>query len=459
MTDKTILFFKEIAKIPRETGNEGKMAEYLCEFAKSRNLKYKKDEWNNVLIKKKTANKPPIILQAHTDMVCEKLPEKDFNFATDPIEVIQENGYLKANGTTLGADNGIGVAQILTILDSDIECNIEAVFTVSEETTMIGAMNFDTTQLKGKLLLNLDGFEENTIIVESACFYDIILKTKYYLKNEREGIFYKIEITGLPGGHSGFEIDKNRGNSSIELAKILEEVGDYQLSNFIGGTKFNVIPSNAFAEFYTDEQDEKIQKICNQAEQKLKKQYKNIRIKVNIQNAKRPVLIQRDSKQLIKTILKFPHGVLYKNEKSEVTTSINLGVVNLQNNELKVGMRSSRKKEEEQCLEIIKEYCKKHNLELNILGSQPGFESDKNGSLIYNLLKTQPIELFGKPAELKSMHIAVEVGFFKEKIPDLQIAIISPNIKGAHTIKECIEIASIERVNNWIFSFLKAYDK
>lgn len=162
----TINFFKEIAKIPRESGNEEKIANYLCEFAKKRNLEYFKDSYNNVLIKKKTKNSKPIILQAHTDMVCEKEKDYPFDFKNDSIELIIENGFIKANKTTLGADNGVGIAQILNILDSDIKANIEAVFTVSEETSMIGAINFDTSLLKGKHLLSLDGFEEKQLLMK-----------------------------------------------------------------------------------------------------------------------------------------------------------------------------------------------------------------------------------------------------------------------------------------------------
>lgn len=455
MLDKTIQFFKEISKIPRESGNEAKIAQYLCEFAQTRNLEYEKDEWNNVLIKKQTSICSPIILQAHIDMVCEKLPEKSFNFATNPIEIIQEKGYLKANGTTLGADNGIGVAQILTVLDSDMLCNIEALFTTSEETSMAGASNFDVTRLKGKQLLNLDGFEENTIIVESACFYDIILKGKNDLSNAGKGKCYEIILQGLPGGHSGFEINKNKQNSNIELAKILTNIEDCQLNNFIGGTKFNVIPSQASSIFYTEKTLKEIQKICEEAQQNLKKYCKETKIVIHKLEEEKKTIGKNKSKEFLKTILNFPHGVIYKNKNNEVTTSINLGVVDLQKNEIKVGMRSSKKQEEKQCLKIIEEYSKNNNLQFNILSSQPGFESNKNEDLIKNLLKAHPSTLFKKQAKLKSVHITVEVGFFQEKIPNLQIAIISPNIKGAHTVKECVEIASIERVNKWILNFLE----
>ena len=221
---KVVDIFKEIALIPRETENEGKIADYLCQFAQKRNLKYYRDEYNNVIIKKETLDVKPLILQAHTDMVCEKDPNINFNFEKDSIEVIEENGFLKANGTTLGADNGIGVAQILYILDSDIKCNIEAVFTVSEETTMNGAFKLDTNKLDGKMLLNLDGFKEDTIIVESAAFYDIIFKSNYKFVNSQNKYEYKLKLSGLKGGHSGFDINKDVGNSSILLAEILKDL-------------------------------------------------------------------------------------------------------------------------------------------------------------------------------------------------------------------------------------------
>ena len=243
---RTVEFFYEISKIPRESGNEAGIAEYLCDFAKKRNLFYIKDEYNNVIIKKKNSEKEPIILQAHTDMICEKAEGKVFDFKTDSIEVYEENGILKANGTTLGADNGIGIAQILNILDDDsIKCNVEAVFTATEETTMIGAEKIDVSNLKSKKMINLDGFEENTIIKESTCFYDIILNLNYEFEDiniEEEEHIYEIVLKGLKGGHSGFDIGKDRGNSSKELACLLKNISNIKIIDFLGGTKFNVIP-------------------------------------------------------------------------------------------------------------------------------------------------------------------------------------------------------------------------
>ena len=362
---KVIDFFKEIAKIPRETEKESKIADYLCEFAQKRNLEYERDEYNNVVIKKNTSNGEPVILQAHTDMVCEKDAGKDFDFSKDPIEVIEKDGYLMANGTTLGADNGIGVAQILSILDSNLKCNIEAVFTVTEETTMEGAFRLDTSKLKGKLLLNLDGFEENTIIIESAAFSDIIMKLKYQWSQPKNQYQYHILLKGLKGGHSGFDIDKNRGNSSMILAEILNEIEEIEIVSFIGGTKFNVIPSDAEAIIRTNLTEGELKEvICKKIEEiginelfveieeyHAEKSNSDILLK-NI-TRKNSVLDKRQSKQFLNSIINFPHGVWKINENNEITTSVNLGVVDLQQNILKIGMRSSRKIEEEDTIKQL----------------------------------------------------------------------------------------------------------
>ena len=203
MNGKTLDFFKEISKIPRESGNEMQISNYICEFARIRNLDYIQDEYGNVIIKKYKGNNNPIIFQAHLDMVCEK-DNINHNFKTDPIEIYEEEGFIKAKGTTLGADNGIGVAQILNILDDNLNLNIEAIFTVSEETDMHGVEKIDVSSLKGNQMLNLDGFEEKTIVTESASFFDIIINMNYKFKKETNTNLYKIKIEGMPGRSFGF---------------------------------------------------------------------------------------------------------------------------------------------------------------------------------------------------------------------------------------------------------------
>ena len=445
-TSKTINFFKEIANIPRESGNETGMIEYLCNFAKERNLEYWYDDFKNVVIKKNTTDKEILILHAHTDMVCEKEEGMVIDFSNDTIRIESDGKFLKAKGTTLGADNGIGVAQILNVLDSDIPCNIEAVFTAEEETTMRGAYNLDKSRLKGKYLIGLDGFEENTIIVESACFYDIILKKDYKFDFCNIKNSFRISLNGLKGGHSGFDINKNHGNSNILLAQILGKLGDIWLSDFRGGTKFNVIPSSSSCEFMSVLSLEEIQQRCSE--------FNDININVNEISSIEKVISNEDSKAFINMIVNFNNGVICYNTDNNPTTSINLAVINLKTGTIKVGMRSSKKIEEKQCLEDLEKYSNKNNFKFEILAMQPGFESSKNSKLIKTLVKTCPIDYFSCEPTLKSVHIAVELGFFE----GLDVAIISPNIQNAHSVNECVEVKSIEATDTWLKNFIKEFN-
>lgn len=458
MKNRTIEFFKEIAQIPRESGNEAEIAQYLCEFAKTRNLPYMKDAYNNVIICKKTLEAPPILLQAHMDMVCEKEPNLSWNFAHDPIEVIEENGYLRANGTTLGADNGIGVAQILNVLETREKCNIEAVFTVSEETSMIGAERIDTSSLKATKMLNLDGFDEHTIIIESAGFWDIVIPMRFERKKIAQEHFYQIQLSGLLGGHSGFEIANNRGNSSMLLAEVLRETPEVHLATFLGGTKFNVIPSQAVATFGTNLDKRQVDEIICTYRNRVQKSYPTLVLSVEEKEAE-AVLTREDTQEFLQKISEFRHGVSYQNERGEVTSSMNLGVVDLQEQVLKIGMRSSREEEAQEILDYLQQYFTNDHFTFTILSSQPGFETKESAGIVQALKKAYTE--IGAEGELavKSVHITVETGFFKEKMPNLEVAIISPKILGAHTPKECVSMASVKECDQWLSKVLDELQK
>lgn len=456
MESKTIQFFKEISRIPRESGNEREISNFICEFAKKRNLEYVQDKYNNVIIKKYTGKNEPIILQAHMDMVCEKESELEFDFKKDSIQIYEEDGYLKANRTTLGADNGIGVAQILSILDSDLEINIEAVFTVAEETTMIGAENIDVSCLTGKQMINLDGFEERTVILESAGFSDIVLNMNYDFSEVSESNCYKIALNGMDGGHSGFEIDNNRGNSCIELAKLMSKLGDIRIIEFVGGTKFNVIPSQAECMIYSDLSFENIKKIADEFCDLEKEKYAGISIDVECVCEKGTALSESDSNRFLNAICSFKNGVFFKNDMNQVTTSHNLGVVSLKEKVMKIGMRSSREAEKKQIIDYLKQFSNENGFELQILGEQPGFETKEESSLVQNLVNAYKKATSRNDLNLKAVHITVEAGFFKEKIDGLEVAIISPKIIGAHTTKEMVEIESINECDKWLEEFLRS---
>lgn len=452
--NKTIEFFKEISLIPRESGNEEKIADYIVSFAKERDFQYVRDEFNNVIIKKYIDNSEPVILQAHLDMVCEKDKDIDFNFDTDSIELIFKNGYISAKGTTLGADNGVGVAQILNILDSNIGRSIEAIFTTNEEVSMSGAENIDLSSLKGKVMINLDGFNADTILLGSAGFTDIDIVTNYKFSEASSTNLYKLELFGLEGGHSGFDIDKNRGNSITLLGELLNTINYFKINSFSGGSKINVIPSNASSIIETNKD---INKIVNKFLKDKRQLYPNLEIKVSKTNNGGNLLSEDNSKLFINSILELKHEVLNKNNRGEVTTSLNLAVVNLENNIIQVGLRSSIDKEKESTYSYLKDYSKKYNYEFKIIGYQPGFYTSEDSKLV-NMMKESYYETNNSYPALESLHIAVEVGLIKDKIKDLEVVIISPNIKGAHSTNEMVEIASIEKCDRWLLNFLNNYE-
>ena len=455
MRYRTIDFFKEIAQIPRESGNEVQIAEYLCEFARARNLPYTKDQYNNVIICKRTADVPAVMLQAHMDMVCEKEPNRSMDFSKEPIEIIEENGYLRANGTTLGADNGIGMAQILNVLDTKEQCNIEAIFTVSEETSMVGAENIDVSSLQGTQMLNLDGFEEHTVLIESAGFWDIVIPMQFARKKIVQENYYQIQLSGLLGGHSGTEIAKNRGNASQLLAELLLQIPELHLSTFIGGTKFNVIPSQAVAIIGTSQDQQQIDRFVSTFGKEKQKLYPTLEFSVTKQEQVEAVLSKEDTQEFLQKIAEFRHGVFYQNTREEVTSSINLGVVDLQEQVLKIGMRSSQKEEAQEVLEYMRSYFTNDHFTFTILSSQPGFATTENAKIVQALKRAY--SKIGAKEELviKSVHVTVETGFFKEKIPNLEVAILSPKILGAHTPKECVSIASVEECDRWLSQVLE----
>ena len=448
MENKTIYYFKEISKIPRESGNEKEIANYIVNFAKEHNLPYIIDDYNNVIIKKYIPGKEPVILQAHIDMVCVKEENKVFDFKTDSIEVIEKDGYLMANGTTLGADNGVGVAQMLNLLDTS-NFSIEAIFTTDEEVNMSGVQNIDVSSLKGKILINLDGFEENTVLIGCAGFTDTYMHMNYSFQ-EDTGDYYKIILTGFEGGHSGYKIDTNHGNSNILLAKLLMEISDVRVSKFTGGVKLNVIPTYTEAVIKTNlDINSFIDKFLNENSFK----YPGLTIKVESVTGSNSLLSLEDSKTFLDSVANFKNGVINKNNRSEVTTSENLGIVNLSDNILGIGLRSSIDEERLVMLDYFNDYCNQYNYKLDIWGYQPGFTTSEDSLLVKDLVEAYK-EFNGSGPIVKSIHVGLEVAFFKEYIPGLEAAVISPDIRDAHSPNEKVSIESIKRCDEWLKRYL-----
>lgn len=496
VNESVFKFFKEISSIPRQSGNEEGIKNYLVNFAKKRNLKYYTDKFNNVIIYKNTvSNKESLILHAHTDMVCVKENNKNFNFDTDAVEILQDGQFLRANGTTLGADNGIGLAIILSILDSSLPVNVEGLFTSQEETTMQGAFTIDTSKLSSKNLICLDGFEENAVLTSTANFTDFLVnfnKQKKLLPKNESLNCYKINVSGLLGGHSGSDINKCRLNSHKILARLVQNIKDYYLIDFYGGKNFNVISSKSTAVIASDISLKNIKKIAKNAKKQailwLKNAKKSIKIKdkktINEKLARQFIFVENRlaKKQLIKEIRHqifsfkikvesapyqkdylvygknfvnfinlFNQGVLTQSKLLQVETSQNLSEVNASKGYINVGLRSCVKNGEKPYIKRLLELCKQNNLIGKVLGSQPAFNTNARSKLKEIMLKTN------KKAYEKSLHIAVELGVLQERIKGLDAIIISPTIIDAHSTKERVEISSINSTYDWLVRFLKSY--
>ena len=258
-------YFYEISKIPRMSGKEDKIADYVENFAKENNLQYFRDIYNNIIVIKeanRNGNQNSIILQCHLDMVCEKDENSNHNFETDSLELYIDGDYIKAKGTSLGADNGIGVAIALSILSSTKICHprIEAIFTVQEETTMGGAKQLDTSMLKGNKMICLDNMNEEELIIgcAGAKIFNYEIVGEKIEKDTNEYKLIKIAMNGFRGGHSGKDISKERGNPIKEMGHFLENIFNkynITLRNIYGGKKVNVIPRECYCEIYINNKD------------------------------------------------------------------------------------------------------------------------------------------------------------------------------------------------------------
>jgi len=448
LTQAVLDYFRQISAIPRQSGNEKGMQDYLVDFAKKRNLPFYQDEFYNVIIYKKTADVEPIILQAHTDMVYVTKTNPYKAKQRKGIKLIEKNNWLYAKDTTLGADDGIGVALILAILDLDIPCNIEAVFTATEETTMQGAYNLDVSQLKSKKLICLDGFEGNAVVVSSASFTDFLVEFDNGTTNLpiQDYHYYNIEINGLLGGHSGFDIDKKRGNSHQLMSELLKRLPDAILGRMVGGYQYNVIPTNSMVVIATTA-DETTVKAVVEAFVKEKSKLSPL-FRISTTPIERPIKPLKNSENLLNFLTEFNYGVLQKDDQNNVVVSQNLSEINTDKGTIKIGLRSNLKHEWDVMVADLQALCEKHHLGWKIMDRQPEFNTLHNSSLLADLQRANP------DAKKIKMHIGVECGIFQSHMPGLDAVIISPTIIGAHSVSEKLDLNSVELTANWLKAYL-----
>lgn len=451
-------YFYEISKIPRKSGNEEKIAKYLIEFAKERNLKYYTDNKFNVVIWKDASigyeDKEILGFQCHTDMVCEKVDGSSHDFLKDSLKLKVEDGYIKTYDTTLGADNGIGVSYILEILDSNLKTpKLECIFTTQEETTMEGARFLDGNILKSKRIISFDNFLDIEILISSATAKRWI--SKIYMKRQEKDenlIYYKLDISGFKGGHSGIDIwDKKRGNPIKIVANNLNELESIRVVEISGGSSENVIPRDIKVVFAIEEKERGIlEKIENNLES-LKKVYGNIDIYLkeleDKEKEERRIYSKEDTKRLLEYIINYKNGPLEYDEEGNVILSANLGRIESFEDYvlLKYSVRYNDKNIGENLVTEIEENMKEYNIICEDSSYMLGYEEPKESKLL-DIVEKAYIEVMRNIPKKKKSQACLECGYLGQKIKELEYIALAPNIFDAHSPKERVEIASANKV-------------
>ena len=461
-------YFEQISQIPRGSGNEKTISDYLCNFAKELNLEYIQDEHLNVIIKKKATegyeNCPGVIIQGHMDMVCEKNKSSNHDFLNDPIQLRVDGDMIYATDTTLGADDGIAVAYAMAILASDDIKHpaLEVLITTDEEVGMTGAINLDASNLNGKYMINIDSEEEGFILVGCAGGNrNCISLPLEFTNSDKQGIL--IELKGLLGGHSGSEIDKNHANSNKLMGRILNLLDvDYDLVSINGGLKQNAIPRECDAIVVVDKKDmdefkaqiSDIQKIFNH-----EYQVSDPDIKIEISEASFDKVLTDDCKdKIIKILNLIPNGVqtMCADIPGLVESSTNIGVVTTKENTMlfENATRSSIGTIREDINYKIKLLADCVGADYEETDPYPEWERAIDSKLEKISLETYK-NLTGKDAQIITIHAGLECGLFLQKMEACEAISIGPDTYDAHTPNEHISISSIKNVWDYLIALLE----
>ncbi|UBB89723.1 aminoacyl-histidine dipeptidase [Candidatus Kaistella beijingensis] len=457
--------FAALNAVPRPSKKEGKVIEFIKNFCENLGLETNVDEIGNVIIKKPATSgmedRKSIVLQSHLDMVCQKNSDINFDFETQGIEMEVDGDWVKAKGTTLGADNGLGVAAIMSILESnDIpHPALEALFTIDEETGMTGAMGLKPGQLQGQILLNLDTEEDDEIDIGCAGGIDVTATQNYELE-ESKGQIIKIEIKGLQGGHSGMDIHKGFGNANVILGRLLF-TGLYsqniQLISIDGGGLRNAIPREAFAVLSVRNSIEFIED-ANVLRKAILEEFADVEkdLAINIETFSTPEkAISEENSARIILALKALHNGVYRMSPDVadlVEASNNVARVELKNGELKILnlSRSSVESTKFAVAEQLKAVCELAGMNVEFSGSYPGWKP-KPGSEIVKLMETIYEKDFGSKPHVVACHAGLECGIIGANYPEMEMVSFGPTIRGAHSPDEKANIPSVQK----FWGFLK----
>lgn len=460
-------YFKQICKIPRGSGNCGAIADMLVSFAKHNNLECFRDKHDNVIIIKEASmgkeGLKPVILQGHTDMVCEKIPDYDFDFLKNGIELNFDGDYITANNTTLGADNGIAVAFMLAIL-SDVTLSlprIEAVFTSDEEIGMIGAMHLDVSPLKGRRMINLDCDKEGEFII--GCAGGVVSDCVIPVKREAyDGDAYQITVSGLKGGHSGEKIDCGRANADILLVRLLQQISkeiDFRLISIDGGLKDNAIPSKAYAKIISSDYNiirNNVVKFQNDICNEFRLTEPDVRIELSQCEYSKP-MDSFSMSNVLDFLILAPNGVqdMSKNIEGLVETSLNLGILSTDIDSVSVSycVRSSIESKKNLVCEKLSKLCNLYGGSFSVEGNYPAWEFYNNSELV-SIFENTYQNMFKSKPKILTIHAGLECGVFVSKIPGLDCISIGPDLDEIHTPYERMNVLSVKRTWDMLINIL-----
>lgn len=453
-------YFEKITSIPHGSRNESKLSDYLESFAKDHGFSYFRDPLGSVVIYKPASPgyeyHPTVMLQAHIDMVCEKNKDRDFNFDTDPLDIYLEDGWLKAKGTTLGADDGTGVSYMLAILEDPSLKHppLECVFTVQEEIGLLGAAALPPELFSAKKMIGLDGGREGQTCVSSSGGKNVVLKRPVSLIDTALPA-YKLSIGGLQGGHSGGMIDKERGNS-IKIAfrvlnTLLRDGISFQIAEITGGLKSNAIPRECSVVFVSEsaleEMRRSVSKVSDDVKEELIFSDKNVTITLEKTENPGKAFCPKCTKAIVKLGYLVPNGLKARSMEIEglPTVSLNFGIIQTEGDLviMTFSIRSPMVSAQNELAMQLRELAELFGAEFQAAEGYAGWNFQKDSPLrevFRECLKERGIDLVER-----ATHGGLETGVFKGKLPDLDIITYGPDSSGAHTPDEKLNIASFER--------------
>ena len=466
-------YFEEICKIPHGSGNTRQISDYLVQFSKNHDLKYIQDEMNNVVIYKPgTAgyeNAPTVIVQGHMDRVCEKRPDVDHDFTKDGLNLSVEGDYVSANGTTLGGDDGIAVAYGLALLESDTIAHppLEVFITVDEEIGLLGAVGFDCSVLKGRRFINLDSEAEGSLWISCAGGLSGISHIPV-TRLEAKGEKLTVKISGLMGGHSGAEIDKNRANANSLLGKFLHGLdakAGYELISVQGGQKDNAITRESIAELLTVKENvEAVKEYAASMQTAWREEYtgtdEGITVTVTEEGEQDAKVLHPTSKEkVVFFLVNVPYGVqkMSGTIKGLVETSTNIGILKTSENEVlgSSSIRSSVETARDALSDKIEYLTEFLGGEYERQGVYPAWEYRKDSPLRDKMVEVYE-EMYGQKPNVVAIHAGLECGLFYKKMEGLDCVSLGPDMKDIHTSEEVLSISSTERVWKYLVKVLGA---